>query len=520
MFILQLQLYARYRGGIRLFDLQDRGYPVRIGDTAGITDNFNDDLEAGLLLPVLTGMHILMMTAIALIIMRFIVIYSKETLAKSSNSPAVSLYWSNVFMSTVAALAIIFGNLSLYGIGISFIKQTSSRAFTFRVLSDITTGVLILLEAVAAILTPKCTCSVHIPTLITHLVCCNRCCNYCATKSRAKKLSWFVQTLALWVQMVFLQLAAASIIPVIVVCLRNPTPSIAFATLMAAVYFCLVVFIAHFLQLMRGGKETETSRVTFSLLLQAFAFLVFLGIIACVVVVYLRFVQAGSGTSSITGLVLSLIPTVGISAVSWFAKKELLSEEKGKYEVSSENDDGQTGISKYTARFINAISRKTTDIKQRLTSVPNGQSADDTESLNSNDIEKVSLNSEPSAPNQQSADDTESHNGTDDTKKVSLNIEPSAPNEQSADDTESHNGTDDTEKVSLNIEPSAPNEQSADDTESHNDIDDTEKVSLNIEPNVTANPHSTETQFVTVDILPTEPEGEVIANPSVVDTTM
>ena len=454
--ILQLQLYARSRGGIRLFDIDDRGYPVRVGDTAEI-DDVNDVLEAGLLLPVLTGMHILMMTAIALIIMRFIITYSKETLTKSSNSPAVSIYWSNVFMSVLAALAIILGNLSLYGIGISFIKQTSSRAFTFRVTSDITTGVLILLEVVAAILTPKCTCSVHIPVLITHLVCCNRCCNFCAKKSRAKKLSWFVQTVALWVQMVLLQLAATSIIPVVVVCLRNPTPSIAFATLMVAVYFCLVIFIAHFLQLMRGGKDTETSRVTFSLLLQAFAFLVFLGIIACVVVVYLRFVQAGSGTSSVTGLILSLIPTIGISAVSWFAKKQLLSEEKGEYEVSNGNDDSQTGIAKYTARFIKTIRT----VKQRLTSVPNGQSAIDTESHNSNDMEKVLLNIEPNASNGQSADDAESHNS-----------------------------------------------------------DATEKVSLNIEPDVTATPHSTEIRFVTVDIQPTEPEDEVIANPAVVDTNI
>lgn len=523
-----LQLYARDRGAIDRFDEDDRGYPVRIGDTADVIDS-DAPLEAGLLLPVLTGMHVLMMIATGLIIMRVIITYSKETLTKSSNSPAVSLYWSNVFMSAVAALVLILGNIILYdvGIDISFIIQSSSRAFTFRIVSDITTGALILLEAAAAILTPKCTCSVHIPTLITHLVCCNRCCNYCATKSRAKKLSWFVQTLALWVQMVFLQLAAASIIPVVVVCLRNPTPSIAFATLMAAVYFCLVVFIAHFLQLMRGEKDSRNSRVTFSLLIQGFVFLVFLGIVACVVVVYLRFVQAGSGTSSAAGVFLSLIPTIGISAVSWFGKKQLLSEEKGKYEIDKENEDNQSGIFKYAAKLRGTLSGKTNSTKQSRASIPNlpSEECHDCEK----DSEKVSLSfykkQRFSAANPLSANDTESLNsdGTEkvsnstevgeqldndaETEKVSLNIEPNVT-------TTPHSvSSDETEKVSPSTEPGVPNGQSDIGTES-------QTVSLYIESSLAVTSHSTEDQLMNVDIRPTELKDEVIANLAIVDTTI
>ena len=276
--------------------------------------------------------------------MRVIITYYKETLTKSPKSPAISIYCSSVFMSTVAALVILFGNINLYGVGtgISFIQQSSPRAFAFRITGDVATGVLILLELVAAIVTPKGTGKVQ---------------NSSATKNLAKKLSWFVQTLALWVQMVFLQLAAASILPVLVVCLRNPTPSIAFATLMAAIYFCLVIFIAHFIQIIRGGTD-QSYEVIFSFLLQAFAFLVFLGIVACIIIVYLRFVQAGSFTSSTAGIVLSLIPTVGISAVSGFSKKQLLSEEEEREdETSKEKDDSQTGLTKYTARFRKTVLR-------------------------------------------------------------------------------------------------------------------------------------------------------------------
>ena len=84
--------------------------------------------------------------------------------------------------------------------------------------------------------------------------------------------------------------------------------------------------------------------------------------------------------------------------MSWLAKRELLSQEKG-------NDDVRTGVTKYAAQFINAISGKTTATEQLLTSVQKEPSADDTETCNSNDTEKVSLNIEPSAPNEPSAVD-------------------------------------------------------------------------------------------------------------------
>ena len=402
---LQLQLYARNRGGINKFDEEDRGYPVQIGNTAEIR-NSNGNLDAGLLLPVLTTVHVLLMIVIALITMRLIITLSKETLTKNPNSAAISIYWSNAFMSAIGTLVLIFGNISLYdvGTGISFIQQSSSRAFAFRIISDITTGILILLELVAAILTPKCTCSVHIPVIITHVLCCYRCCNQCATKGRAKKLSWFVQTVALWAQMVLLQLAAASILPVIIVCLRNPTPSIAFATLMVAIYFCLVIFVAHIIQIMRGEKDIQSSSLLFSFLLQAFVFLVFLGIVACIVVVYLSFVQAGSSTSSVAGVILSLIPTIGISAVSWFGKKQLLSEDEGE-------EDKMTGLAKFTGRLKAIIGSrdKLATVNQHLTPEPNESTKDAADSLTTyvleyeqnhsgladKDSEKVSLDLEP-----------------------------------------------------------------------------------------------------------------------------
>ena len=266
------------------------------------------------------------MIVTALIIMWVMITYYKETFDPKKLKPAaVSLYWSNVLMSSVAASVILFGNISLYDVedGIAFLLESSPRVFAFRIASDATTVILVFLELVAA-------WHAH------------------SAKNKAKTCIWVIQIAALWVQMILLQLAAASLLPVVIVCLRNPTPSIAFATLMAAIYFFLVIFIAYFIQIVRDlsdkdrQRKRESSKIL-SVLLQAFAFLVFLGIVACIVAVYLRFVQAGGGSSSIAGVALSLIPTIGLSAVAGFAKRHLLAEEKGEEDQKDkEKDDGQT----------------------------------------------------------------------------------------------------------------------------------------------------------------------------------
>ena len=345
IFLLQLQLYARNRGKVNIFDVGQRGYVFEV------TDDPSDSEQT--LLPILTVIHILMNVAIALVIMRLVTAYySSLSVSKTQlNSPVVSIYWSNVFIAILADVMIILGNVGLYA-GIGLIGENSSSALAYRIINDITMASLIALELVVAIITPK-NHKLFIPHVITHGFCCCQCAKCCGWKPGRIFLRKVIQTVAIWALMVFLQIIASSILPVVIVCLRNPVPSFAFVTLLAACLFCLVIFIAHFIHI-SGRLRVMDARKKFSAILQAFVFLVFLGIVALAVIVYLSFVRAGSDTNSISGLIFSLIPSAVLAIGAWVAKSKLLRDDEDENE-DQKGDQAEKGplsvLTKYGGSF-------------------------------------------------------------------------------------------------------------------------------------------------------------------------
>jgi len=76
--------------------------------------------------------------------------------------------------------------------------------------------------------------------------------------------------------------------------------------------------------------KESTAQERFTLMLQAFVFLVFFGIVSLVIIIYLTFVRAGTSTGTLEGIFLSLVPSAIISAVAWYTKSKLLSSENKK----------------------------------------------------------------------------------------------------------------------------------------------------------------------------------------------
>jgi len=76
--------------------------------------------------------------------------------------------------------------------------------------------------------------------------------------------------------------------------------------------------------------KESTAQERFTLMLQAFVFLVFFGIVSLVIIIYLTFVRAGTSTSTLKGIFLSLFPSAIISGVAWYTKSKLLSSENKK----------------------------------------------------------------------------------------------------------------------------------------------------------------------------------------------
>ena len=249
-----------------------------------------------------------------------------------------SMYWSVVFFSFIASLAIIAGNVYLY-LAFRIFQDQSQDAFAFRLISDITTLALIIVGFLVSLFTPH-NPDFYIPFLIRRILCCNVC-SCCSTRGFQNFLRRLIHSIAMWIILIFLQLVISSVLPIAIVCVRNPVPSLAFISLMAAMFGCFVVFGAYFINVFEGEyiathrkKDRRLStlsmqiraRSKLALIANAFIFLVILCITTLVIVIYLDFVRAGADANSVGGLFVSLVPTVILSGITWGAKRMLFKE--------------------------------------------------------------------------------------------------------------------------------------------------------------------------------------------------
>ena len=332
----------------------------------------NGDRRSGLTVPLLTVIHILLNTVFALAATYLLHKYHNNlNQVKGKQYQLVaSMYWSVVFMCLFGAAVIITGNCYLY-YALVFIDDKSPDVVGFRIASDVTVGILALIELVVSMLTHHDP-AFFIPHVIRRTVCCNQCCYCCGSENRRNSLRHFILGVAMWIIILFLQLVMSSILPIVVIVIKNPVPSLAFISIMIALFFCLVVFIAYFLNAFEGNyiathrlskKERRQSGIDFSSLIrdvslagnwmqqklalvaQAFVFLVIFVIVALVVILYLNIVKAGANTNTFGGLVFSLVPSVVLGVITWMAKKHLFKEfEEEEEEGNEASEDTETVI--------------------------------------------------------------------------------------------------------------------------------------------------------------------------------
>jgi len=170
-----------------------------------------------------------------------------------------SMYWSVVLFSFIASLAIIAGNVYLY-LALGIFQDQSQDAFAVRLISDITTLVLIIMGIFVSLFTPH-NPDFYIPFLIRRILCCSVC-SCCCPKGFQNFLRRLIHSIAMWIILMFLQLVISSVLPLAIVCVRNPVPSLAFISLMAAMFGCLVVFGAYFINVFEGEYIAITEKKT------------------------------------------------------------------------------------------------------------------------------------------------------------------------------------------------------------------------------------------------------------------
>ena len=325
------------------YSQEERGYAFLKGK----------DRQKGLTVPLLAIIHILLNIVFSLAVTYLLFKYhSEHNQVKGKQYQLVaSMYWSIVFICFIGAVVIITGNAYLY-YALVFIGDQSPDVFGFRIASDFTVGILAVIELISSVLTPHDP-NFFIPHLIRRTLCCNQCCRCCSSQSRVNILRRLILGIAMWIIILFLQIAISSVLPIAIVVVSNPVPSLAFVSILIALFFCMVVFVAYFLNAFEGNyisrhrlskKERRRSSVSLSTLMsdwsmaggwarnklvliaQAFVFLVIFAVVVLVVIIYLNFVRAGANTNTVGGLFFSLVPSVVLGGITWAAKKHLFKE--------------------------------------------------------------------------------------------------------------------------------------------------------------------------------------------------
>ena len=329
--LLQIEVYARYSEDVQSVEYEqvDRGFAWYE----------RSDTERRVF-PMLIIIHVLF-NAVFMLAATFFAFKYHTTLYEVQGKKyqvIASMYWSVVLFSFIASSAIIAGNVYLY-LALGIFQDQSQDAFAFRLISDITALVLIIVGLLVSFFTPH-NPDFYIPYLIRRILCCNFC-SCCSTKGFQNFLRRLIHSIAMWIILIFLQLIISSVLPLAIVCVRNPVPSLAFVSLMAAMFGCLVVFGAYFINVFEGEyiathRKKDRRRSTLSmqirarsklaLIANAFIFLVILCITALVIIIYLDFVRAGADANSAGGLFFSLVPTGILSGITWVAKRSFFKE--------------------------------------------------------------------------------------------------------------------------------------------------------------------------------------------------
>ena len=323
----------------------------------------------GLTLPLLTVIHVLINAVFALAVTYLLSKYHKDlSQVKGKKYQVVaSIYWSVVFLCFVGAAVIIAGNVYLY-YALTLIDNESKEALGFRLTNDITVAILVLIEFIASVFTPLDP-DFFIPHLIRRTLCCNQCCSCCGSQTGRRFLRRAILSVAMWIIILLLQLVVASILPLAIVVIRNPVPSLGFISIMVAMFFCLVVFVAYFLNAFEGDyiathqlSKEERRRSSISLetlrrspsvagdwahnkvvlIAQAFIFLVIFGIVSLAIVIYLNFVRAGANANTVGGLFFSLVPSAILGGITWAAKRHLFRE--FEEEIDETSDSGEEEV--------------------------------------------------------------------------------------------------------------------------------------------------------------------------------
>ena len=240
------------------------------------------------------------------------------------NCHVISVYWASVIVAVVVNFLYIF--IYLHD-PISFEitpnhsfehMYTDTPAYKDKIASQYTKAVLMsissLIELFVAACTPK-TPDFPIPWRLTQSQC-QIYCHHCSTSSCSK----VIQTLALWNILMFAQLLSMAAIPVCLLLVYAPLRTIPSLAVLATILLSLILVVASFIRPCMPSRAHGHR----SWKQQCIRLLVLLSVVMLInvaIIIYVVF-QKAAAREGASGVTLSLLPPVVLSAIGWYIKRK------------------------------------------------------------------------------------------------------------------------------------------------------------------------------------------------------
>ena len=248
------------------------------------------------------------------------------------NLTMYSIYWGSVFIITLSnasfiPINILFGGSSANILFIIFYKSSFKElSLMDRLTFVVVISVVLLSLAVAMWIACKTSrqnsIRMPIPTVVV-----NTCCFCCICDNRNIK-SIAIQIIVLWNVLFFVHAVVTSTIPLCFHIILHPSNTLSMLSLIFSTFFFFIILAAHLFHLGQSSVWKLCSNI--------FVTLLFSGIVAIFILVYIVCLYYGVQTKGIGGFLFSLLPSAFLSVFGWFIKRKFLK--------TAENSNAETGL--------------------------------------------------------------------------------------------------------------------------------------------------------------------------------
>ena len=337
MFLPQIKVYAEFEGKPQTWDQHQKGtittnYDYH-GDNRKEVMKFMDfSMTSQTFVKLCWAEYVFVSLSLALVIAKFFPAVHNQIVSRATRLEHQSLYWGTAVASNVFTYGVVF--TIMRGLSI-FVRSASIVALSAQ---EVIVHVILFVGAVIN----SGGIAVPIPQGISnHLSFCWYCCVCCSQQCRAKTM----RVLVLFSFMSFVYHSVMDVISVIFVLFieRLRILVLTLTLFYASLSIFLILLISFVLLSLFRSKNDVLCHQIFRSFGSVCMFLTVFPAVMLSVVVYIVIVLTLS-MKGVTGIMTGLIPSIALSAASWYIKKRLVKEVSRSDTAKRFSDYGTTGV--------------------------------------------------------------------------------------------------------------------------------------------------------------------------------